>query len=181
MSRFGVAALVHLPLLVLGPQLIWICIGPTHPVTVSRDSHVHQSCVWKTQCPQCHPSSLALLLSVSSSKSLPVWVLQSLSLSAHCSVIGLHVSSHLLQEEASLVMTTRGLIYEYSRVSLEVILFLHLLGTTVLIKTDSYFSLFWVLGAQDEGITGLLFVASMALFILVASRGNKCYVLKWLT
>jgi len=45
--------------------------------------------------------------------------------SEHCPVVGLYIHSHLLQEKVSLMMVEQELIYEYRRMSLEVILLPH--------------------------------------------------------
>lgn len=63
----------------------------------------------------------------------PIWelVFQGLSLSAFCPVVDLCVCSYLRQEETSLMMAEKIMIYEYSRKSLEVILFQCSLSWTV--------------------------------------------------
>ena len=54
-------------------------------------------------------------------------------------------------------------------------------GDCISYKVEICFSLFWMLGVQDQGITGLQFVAIIMLLTLEASRGNRCYVHTLLT
>ena len=126
-SWSGMGVHIHLPILVQGSHLVWICVGCKHSATVPMSSFMCQSCcVWKTQFTWYHPP-LQLLESS--------WVLgwgwgdedisfrtKSSNVSAHCPIKGLCIGSHLL--EVSLMMAKWDADLWVQQKSLEIILLL---------------------------------------------------------
>lgn len=104
------------------PTQCWNTIGMPCACCHSLGSSyicAESGCVWETLFLCSHRSPLALNISTSSSPHLlslegrglmttSHWVLPSLSPSAPCPFVGLHVNSHLLQEEAPLMRVKWG-------------------------------------------------------------------------
>lgn len=106
-----------------GAHLAWNCSGTVHTVTVPTSSYVHQSYwIWKTWFTRCPAYSLAIkifppsLLPISlNPEGMGSMKTNHLGLSiprplhfAHCLLVGLCITIHLLQENASLMVAEQN-------------------------------------------------------------------------